>query len=215
MRKNSFPKSHRVFVLLDWFLFPFILLCPFLSWFSPDYTSAEETYDDTLCCQCHNDIVEDSVAKIDVHLPFLNHRCSYCHLHTSTDVEEPSELIEINIPNHPPMRSRKIISILVCLNCHKDFTHPGNHPVNIHLPEGVAIPDEISINPDGSISCVTCHASHASDYEYRMRFCYKRGNMKAGYFADITTAQSMGGCLICHPAKGVLPENRKVVTNPK
>ncbi|MFC1844835.1 hypothetical protein ACFLZ5_08610 [Thermodesulfobacteriota bacterium] len=209
MKRNLFSKGFNVFILLDCLLLPVVLLCPLLFSISPNNSLAEENYDDTLCCQCHKEIVEDSMDKIDVHLPFIDHRCSYCHVYSGTDEDEEfPELIVLNVPDHLPMRTKKEISITICLKCHKDFAHPGNHPVNIRPPENATLPDDFSIGPDGRITCVTCHASHASDYEYRTRFCYRASNMKAGHYADIDEARAMGGCFVCHVEKGVLPKNR-------
>ena len=39
-----------------------------------------------------------------------------------------------------------------------------------------------------------------------LRFDYQA--MTAGFYADVPTAQAEGGCLACHTAKGVAPQNR-------
>ena len=127
---------------------------------------------------------------------------------TINEEEVVPEAAIVNSPDHLPMRSRDEISISVCTKCHAGFTHTGNHPVNVHPPEKAIIPAEYSIRSDGHISCVTCHASHASNYDCRLRFRHKGGNMKAGSYDTVETAWAMGGCLICHSSKGVLPENR-------
>lgn len=171
---------------------------------------AVETVADTQCCDCHNNICVDGLNRKNVHLPFLQLQCSLCHVYTDTATDEEFSASVVYIPDHLPMRSEKAISISVCTKCHAGFTHAGNHPVNIRPPEQVTIPDAFSIGPDGSITCVTCHATHASDYDYRMRFCYIGGNMKAGYYPDVKAARAMGGCFICHADKGVLPKKRKI-----
>jgi len=66
------------------------------------------------------------------------------------------------------------------------------------------------------VMCLSCHAAHATPYNYMLRFDYDV--MTAGGYADIATATGdvsidagMGagaGCLACHTTKGVLPENR-------
>jgi predicted CXXCH cytochrome family protein len=60
------------------------------------------------------------------------------------------------------------------------------------------------------VMCLSCHESHGSQYDYMLRFPYRdiAGVMNAGGYGDITTAQSVGGCLACHTTKGVLPANR-------
>lgn len=214
MIKNLFSMYYNVYILINFLFALFVLPNLLCLWTAPTDSFAETPPNDELCCQCHRDIVETAMEKIDVHLPFVDHKCSYCHVYNGTvEVGEP-DLIDINLPDHLPMRSKKVISISICLGCHKSFANSGNHPINIRPPKNVTIPensDEISIAPDGCITCVTCHASHASDYEHRMRFCFKGGDMKAGYYPDIATAQIKGGCLICHAEKGVLPKNRTIV----
>jgi len=56
------------------------------------------------------------------------------------------------------------------------------------------------------VMCLSCHVAHAAPYDYMLRFDY--AGMTAGGYADIATATAEGGCLACHTAKGVLPENR-------
>jgi predicted CXXCH cytochrome family protein len=56
------------------------------------------------------------------------------------------------------------------------------------------------------VMCLSCHAAHATDYDYMLRGDYSA--MTAGGYADIATATGEGFCLACHTTKGVLPENR-------
>lgn len=56
------------------------------------------------------------------------------------------------------------------------------------------------------VMCLSCHAAHATDYDYMLRGDYAA--MTAGGYADIATATGEGFCLACHTTKGVLPENR-------
>ena len=61
------------------------------------------------------------------------------------------------------------------------------------------------------VMCLSCHEAHATQYDYMLRFNYTydgTGNMQAGAYGDIASAQGQGGCLACHTTKGVLPENR-------
>ena len=56
------------------------------------------------------------------------------------------------------------------------------------------------------VMCLSCHEAHGSAYDYMLRFDYAA--MTAGFYADEAAAEAEGGCLACHTAKGVLPENR-------
>jgi hypothetical protein len=56
------------------------------------------------------------------------------------------------------------------------------------------------------VMCLSCHAAHATENDYMLRFDYSV--QTAGAYADIATAQAVGGCQACHTTKGVLPENR-------
>ncbi|MBW2465732.1 MAG: hypothetical protein JRF02_00380 [Deltaproteobacteria bacterium] len=199
---------HKVFFLHEYllsliFFFIFFGAAPFQD------AIAEVIPEDSLCCNCHKIICEDNLIKDKVHRPFLERNCSLCHVYDDTvsDGKEP-ELIIVNVPDHLPMRSKIDISISVCTNCHAGFAHSGNHSVKVRPSENVIIPEDFSLGPDGSITCITCHTSHSSEYEYRMRFCYIVGNMQAGRYPDIDAARAQGGCLICHAEKGVLPKNR-------
>jgi hypothetical protein len=64
------------------------------------------------------------------------------------------------------------------------------------------------LGADGHITCVTCHATHASNNSRRLRFRLKGGGIEAGKYNDAQAARSMGGCLLCHTRKGVLPNKR-------
>jgi predicted CXXCH cytochrome family protein len=56
------------------------------------------------------------------------------------------------------------------------------------------------------VMCLSCHVPHASGNEGMLRFNYT--DMTAGGYETLEDAQNMGGCVACHTAKGVLPENR-------
>ena len=119
-----------------------------------------------------------------------------------------SETMIVNVQDHLPMRSGNDLLISVCTGCHTGFADTGNHPVNVYPNSQMSDQEDFATSPDGCVTCVTCHFEHASEYDYRLRFCYRNGVMKAGSFPDIMTAQAAGGCLACHASKGVLPQNR-------
>ncbi|KPK26165.1 MAG: hypothetical protein AMJ61_09805 [Desulfobacterales bacterium SG8_35_2] len=128
----------------------------------------------------------------------------------TTIVEEikVAEAAVVNIPGHLPLKSRDELQVSMCTKCHNGFNHKGNHPLNVLPSLNVTIPTDYLTSSDGYMTCVTCHASHASDYENILRFQYKGDNMIAGGFDNIYAAQSMEGCFVCHSDKGVLPQNR-------
>ncbi len=81
-----------------------------------------------------------------------------------------------------------------------DITAPVARPAVASAPDSAVHPGT------DMVMCMSCHMAHASQYDYMLRFDYT--TMEAGGFADETGAQGAGGCLACHTAKGVLPENR-------
>jgi predicted CXXCH cytochrome family protein len=85
-----------------------------------------------------------------------------------TDDEEiiPAAVIADN-PDHLPMRSREELSISVCNRCHAGIKDTGSHPVNVGAGLEVTIPADYSTGPDGRITCMTCHTSHASRFQFR------------------------------------------------
>ncbi len=84
--------------------------------------------------------------------------------------EEGNKVAEKSIPNdqnHLSMRSGNDLEASVCIKCHPGRLHILEHQVNKDQPSGTTIPAEYSTGRDGSITCVTCHANHASNYQYR------------------------------------------------
>ena len=82
-------------------------------------------------------------------------------------------------PNEPeilddqPQTTRHIITneevtttFIVCKRCHRNFII--HHPVNVYPKKRMKIPADYPTMADGRISCVSCHAPHASDLKYRM-----------------------------------------------
>lgn len=56
------------------------------------------------------------------------------------------------------------------------------------------------------VMCLSCHAAHATQYDYMLRGDYTL--QSAGTYANVAAAQAVGFCQACHTTKGVLPENR-------
>lgn len=70
--------------------------------------------------------------------------------------------------DHPFLSSDLITRSKACLKCHPDSEGKSSHPVNVFPPPGMEIPDEYPTMADGMITCMTCHAAHGSDFEYRL-----------------------------------------------
>jgi predicted CXXCH cytochrome family protein len=62
----------------------------------------------------------------------------------------------------------------VCEQCHGKYVAKKNHPINIPISPGMAMPKDFFVLNNGNITCVTCHAAHASDFEYRLVRSSKR-----------------------------------------
>jgi hypothetical protein len=90
-----------------------------------------------------------------------------------------------------------------------DVTAPVGRPAVAGAPDAAVHPGT------DMVMCLSCHAAHATEYDFMLRFEYRDADlatqgtndtaMRAGEYGDITTAQGMGGCLACHTTKGVLP----------
>ncbi len=78
-------------------------------------------------------------------------RCGQCHLDPVPEPWRPYRQINF----------RKDISTL-CSACHE---RPVSHPVDIAPGRGMA--RGLPLDPDGTMTCVTCHAPHASPYGVR------------------------------------------------
>jgi predicted CXXCH cytochrome family protein len=82
------------------------------------------------------------------------------------NVEKSFETNIANNPNHPPLRNRDELSTSVCKICHENIFHAVSHPINVSPLPGMTISKDYKINSSGNITCITCHASHASNFEY-------------------------------------------------
>ena len=89
---------------------------------------------------------------------------------SETVKDEGRILAELSIPNdldHLSMRSSNDLYVAVCKKCHPGRLHILEHQVDKNRSTGITIPAEYPIGRDGRITCVTCHANHASNYQYR------------------------------------------------
>ncbi len=62
----------------------------------------------------------------------------------------------------------------VCEQCHGKYVAKKNHPINIPISPGMAMPKDFFVLNNGDITCMTCHAAHASNFEYRLVRSSKR-----------------------------------------
>ncbi len=69
---------------------------------------------------------------------------------------------------HPMLKSQLDTNITVCYSCHSSFKDAYSHPINVFPPSGMQIPEDYPLLPDGRISCMSCHANHGANYEYRL-----------------------------------------------
>jgi predicted CXXCH cytochrome family protein len=80
--------------------------------------------------------------------------------------EKNVEIPPLNDQNHLSMRSGNDLSVSVCIKCHTGKIHMVEHKLGKHPPLDTPISNDYSINSDGHITCITCHAKHASNYQY-------------------------------------------------
>jgi predicted CXXCH cytochrome family protein len=77
-------------------------------------------------------------------------------------------------------------------------------------PTVVSSASDVVVPGTDMVMCLSCHVAHGSANDYLLRFDY--ATMTAGNYqpADIVAmnAAGTGGCLSCHTAKGVLPQDR-------
>ncbi|MEJ2200992.1 MAG: cytochrome c3 family protein [Desulfuromonadaceae bacterium] len=77
--------------------------------------------------------------------------------------------------SHPVLKSQLQTSLLVCDSCHGGYLKESvSHPVNILPKPGMVIPKEYPLLADGRISCMSCHAYHGGNHEYRLLKADKR-----------------------------------------
>ena len=73
-----------------------------------------------------------------------------------------------SVTNHSRPLNRIDDILSNCENCHRDVKLSLSHPVNVVPKRGMIIPPEYPTLPDGRITCMSCHAIHGSNYEYRL-----------------------------------------------
>jgi predicted CXXCH cytochrome family protein len=88
MKSNMAFEHHNVFILLEYSLGLFVVLFSILFEGFSQNLQAEVSSDSPSCCQCHNDIFEADISKTNVHQPFLQQKCSVCHIEDVTSEEE-------------------------------------------------------------------------------------------------------------------------------
>lgn len=81
---------------------------------------------------------------------------------------------EPRVVRHLPTNSPTETNIGVCYTCHVEYQKILTHPINVYPRPGMTIPPEYATLPDGRISCMSCHATHASNLEFRLIKANKR-----------------------------------------
>ena len=60
------------------------------------------------------------------------------------------------------------LNISICYGCHRQYQEGMSHPVNVYPKRGIIIPPEYPTLPDGRMTCMSCHAKHASNLKNRV-----------------------------------------------
>ncbi len=72
-------------------------------------------------------------------------------------------------PGHLPLADPRFLNTGVCLTCHPQIKGVLSHPVDVQPKRGMVIDSgEYKLLGDGRLTCMTCHAPHASDNEARV-----------------------------------------------
>lgn len=78
-------------------------------------------------------------------------------------------------PNdHAPLKGSFETNISMCYTCHPAVKEALSHPVNVYPKQGMVIPPDYVVLPDGRITCTSCHSSHSSNIEFRLRKASKK-----------------------------------------
>lgn len=72
------------------------------------------------------------------------------------------------IIRHLIMNAPAVTNTGVCYTCHDDYKRILSHPINVYPKRGMIIPPEYPTLPDGRMTCMSCHAKHASNIEFRL-----------------------------------------------
>lgn len=111
-----------------------------------------------LVCIAPGIIASDGPRSGNPHAHFRNpDQCPKCHLS----------------PGSPPGSGRFSTGAdAVCLGCHAEESLGRSHPVNVRPEEKfpkMKIPDDLRLDDDGRIMCLTCHSAHGSHASYFLR----------------------------------------------
>jgi predicted CXXCH cytochrome family protein len=81
---------------------------------------------------------------------------------------DDSSAEQTTVIRHLPLNTPAVTSIGICYSCHVEYEKILSHPINVYPKRGMIIPPEYATLPDGRITCMSCHADHASNIEYRL-----------------------------------------------
>ncbi len=70
---------------------------------------------------------------------------------------------------HIALRNSRETNIRVCLTCHTNYQTESSHPIDVGPRRGMIFPDDYPLFDDGKMHCITCHDTHASQNEARIR----------------------------------------------
>ena len=86
--------------------------------------------------------------------------------------DQPAE--GAKVIRHLPLNSPEVTNTGICYSCHIEYKKVLTHPINVFPKRGMVIPPEYATLPDGRISCMSCHVTHASNVEFRLVKANKR-----------------------------------------
>ena len=75
---------------------------------------------------------------------------------------------DVKVIHHLQLNSPEVTNISICYTCHVEYKKILTHPINVYPKRGMIIPPEYATLPDGRISCMSCHVTHASNVEFRL-----------------------------------------------
>ncbi|MBU0481014.1 MAG: hypothetical protein KKG47_07930 [Proteobacteria bacterium] len=88
------------------------------------------------------------------------------------------------VVKHVITNSEAVTTISICYSCHADYKKILSHPINVYPKRGMKIPPEYPTLSDGRITCMSCHATHASNLQFRMLKPHKK-DLCLGCHADM------------------------------
>lgn len=72
------------------------------------------------------------------------------------------------VVRHLLLNTPEVTNTGVCYACHDEYKRILSHPINVYPKRGMIIPPEYPTLPDGRMTCMSCHAKHASNIEFRL-----------------------------------------------